>query len=128
MIDHAVYLGDFVEERSVLLARVPEDALVAAQVRALHFLVGEDAALTPLDYWIVQLGVIMGGQFRIITPEMPLNGQMPAAVLRRLPVEAPALLSRGTSLAVRLTPRGQPPPLAGASCIVEWGIQASRRE
>lgn len=126
-IDYSVHLGDFMQERSVLLARVPDDAQVGAQVRALHMLTGEDAALTPLDSWVVQLGILMGGRFRLIAPEMVLSGALPAAVAQRLPLNDPALLARGDSLAMRLTPRGNPPPLAGVSIIVEWGVHASRR-
>ena len=126
-IDYAVHMGDFVAERRVLLARVPDDAQVGAQVRALHFLTGEDADLTPLDYWVVQVGVLMGGSFRLIAPEIPLNGRLVSAVARRLPLEDPALLDRSMSLAAAVVPRGNPPPLVGVSLIVAWGVHASRR-
>ena len=127
MITHAAYLGDFVAERAVLLARVPEEALEAAQVRAVHLLVGEDAPLDRNNSWLLQLGLQEAGKFKVISREVPLDGALRASVVRRIALEDPALLSRGDSLAIRLSPRGLPPPLSGVSIIVEWGVHASRR-
>jgi hypothetical protein len=127
MIDPASYLGDFVSQRVVLIARVPEDAPEGAQVRAIHILVGEEVKLNANDYWLLQLGRISGGSFMVIAREVAFTGTLSPSVVRRVSVEDPALISRGESLAIRMSPRGLPPPLPGVSLVVEWGVHSSRR-
>ena len=123
----AAFLGTFASEQIRLLAFVPTDATTAAQVRALHLLAGEALASDIHDYWIVQIGIIDGGKFTVITREIALTGGLPANVHRRFAIEDPVLLARGDVLALRVTPRGTPAPLAGLSAIPEWGILSTRR-
>lgn len=127
MISPGIYLGDFVQERSVLLARVTEDDSEGARVRALHFLVGEDAPLSNTNYWVMQLGRIDTGAFRQLAKEVPLTASFAANQVRRFSLLDPGLVSRGDLLTLRMSPRGLPPPLAGASVVIEWGVHASRR-
>ena len=122
----AIFLGDFVAERSCLLALVPVDALDGGAIRAVHLLVGEDADLTSSDSWLLQIGKIETGTFRNIAPETPLNGLLVANVVRTVPFLDPVLVPRGDLVAARLSPRGNPPPIVGLSLALEWGSHASR--
>lgn len=123
----ATYLGDTVTEKTVLLGRVPEDAPEGQRVRALHFTVGETCEASGENFWLLRLGRIFNGKFDSLTREIAIDGSLPAGTVRRYSLLDPALVSRGEILSLRLSPRGAPPPLAGASVVVEWGVHASRR-
>jgi hypothetical protein len=118
------FLGDLHAERTVLLSYVPADADVGVRVRSLWLLAGEDCATTPEDHWLLELGKV-SGTFRGLAPAHVLQGLLVAGRMRQLPLGAPVLLGRGVHLAVRLRPRGQPPPLVGACLAVDYGTQAT---
>lgn len=122
-----IALGDFVAERTSLVAIVPQDAQEGAQIRAIHVLAGETISTDERNYWVLQLGVLATGKFRLIAAETPFQGGFTANVATTIPYLDPALVSRGTLVAIRMTPRGDPPPLVGLSVVVEWGILGSRR-
>lgn len=127
MIFPANLLGDFAAERTVLLGFVPEYANEAEQARGAHLLVGEDVSLTVTDGWLMQFGRISGGRFQSLGAGITLSGALNSNVARRLEFAEPVLLEKGDLFAVRMTPQGQPEPLAGASVAVEWGVHATRR-
>lgn len=127
MISNATYLGDFAAERSVLLAFLPPEAPEGAILRAIHLVVGEELRVSRQDYWLLALGTHQGGRFIRMAKEIALDGLVPEGVVRRYEIADPLLLSRGTALLARISPRGLPPPLIGASVVPEWGVQASRR-
>jgi len=126
--ESAVFLGDFVEERTVLLRRIPEDAVDGARMRGLFAVVGEDATFGPSNHWLVQIGRFDDGKaFRSVTREFALDKTLVAGRLYRLDLPDPAIVSRGDILALRISPRGAPTPLVGLSVVPEWGPHASRR-
>lgn len=122
----ANFLGDYTDERSVLLAYIQEQAAKGGQVAGVHVLVGEDLVVNNLDYWVMQLGRIVSGKFKLIGREIPIDGALSRNVVRRHELKDPLLLSRGDLLALRMSPRGQPAPIVGLSVALEWGIHATR--
>ena len=120
------FLGDFTAERAVLLGCVPLDALAGLQMRAIHLLAGEALAPDPQNFWVLQVGRVSTGTFEMLAPETSFAGGFAANVARTATVAfaQPVVYSRGDLVAVRLSPRGSPPPLVGLSAVPEWGVQA----
>lgn len=123
----AVFLGTTVSERVVLLARIPEDAPEGQLIRALHLLTSEDYFGKTTDYIAMRIGRINNGRFDGLGREIPLDGTLTANVVRRYELSDPVIVARSQILCLKLSMRGEPPPLAEASIVVEWGIHASRR-
>ena len=123
----AVLLGDFVTDRIVLVAVVPVEAPTAEQVKALHFLAGEAHSPDRNNYWNLQAGVLVAGAFQVLGREVAFTDGFTVGRLKTVTYEPPLPLSRGDKLAVRLSPRGAPPPLIGLSVAPEWGVLSTRR-
>lgn len=123
----AHFLGDFVREAIRPIALVPIDAQEGVQLRALHFMVSEDIRPDPGNYWLLQNGKTVWGRYTGLGKEFSLSGGLTANIMYRLEYVDPVLLQRGDTLAVRLTPRGQPAPITGLSVAPEWGRLAARR-
>jgi len=126
MMQHAVHLGDFSAERTVLIAAMPQESETGAQARGMFMLVGEDVSLTKLDHWAFQVGKVVGGKFQLVGREVAFDGPLSPLDVRRLEFSDPVLISRGEALAIRMSPRGLPSPLVGVSVIPDWGVLSTR--
>lgn len=121
MIQTAVCIGDLAYERTTLLALIPQDAVSGGFVRGMHFLVGEDLDQDPSNYWLAQIGFLdASGAFQTVR-EVALTQRLPANVARLEGFLDPLAVPRGSRLALRMSPRGDAPPIVGLSVIPEWG-------
>jgi len=118
-----IYLGDFTRERTVLLAHVPQDAVSGTHLRRIHFLVGETLEADLYDYWLLSIGLIEGsGSFRLLAPEQDLSRGLPVGIVRQTTLQDALPVPVNSLVALRVSPRGAPPPITGLSVVVEWGI------
>lgn len=121
-----IFLGDFSDQATRLIAKVPQDALYGPQIRAAHILASE--TLPPgSDHWGLQLGRQVTGLFQAATKTFSLSGGIVKDVTVTIPYTDPVLFSRGDLIAVRLIPYGAPAPLVGLSFVPEWGTLSSNR-
>lgn len=121
-----IYLGDFTQDRTVLLAVLPEDAPTGGQIQALHILSGSTLEYDYQNAWWLQLGVLSEGSF-VVLWETSLRDGLSANVARKLSPETPIQTERGDRLALKLYVDGAPAPITGLSLVIEWGILGTKR-
>ena len=121
----ATYLGDFSEERTVLLAQIPSEADEGQLLRAL-WLLADPMPSDPTRYWILRIGRFGEGAF-IVDAAHALSQGVAATPIRVDFGGREIRVQCGYLIAIRLTPSGPDvPPLSGVSVIPEFSPTSAR--
>jgi len=104
-----------------LLAICPTDAATGAQLRTLNLVSSEDVDPDNDNYFLLQVGKISGGEFKLLGEQYPLSDGFKSGVARQKTPNSPYLVSRGDLVAIRLVPTGAPATIAALSIVPEWG-------
>lgn len=125
MMSPAIPMGTFTSSRTVPIAFIPTDEKDGLQLRALSILIGEDQSNDPYNFWTVQVGRLVGTQFKALSAASSLSGGVVANRLTDLQLASPVPVSRGDIVAVRFTMTGLAPPLSSVSLVPWWDILSS---
>lgn len=117
----AIVCSSVATTSTYLIAVCPTDAPTGAQLRSLNLVSSEDIAPDDNNYFLLQVGKLSGGDFKLLGEQYPLSDGFTSGVVRRKTPASPYLVSRGDLVAVRLVPTGSPATIAALSIAAEWG-------
>lgn len=119
-----VYCGDFTEERTVLLASVPEESVMGTTLRTLWVLADQQDP-APEAHWVLTIGTYGEGPFKAIRA-IPFSGGF-SGTPQRVDLTPEIPVGRGQLMALKATPTANnATPLTGLSVIPEYAMTGAR--
>lgn len=131
MLAGALYVGTLVGPRQVYLGYVPVETH-GILVRAIHLCVGKNTTVSPINYYILQVGIVEGsrlgtapsGKFHSLADIPFIKGITTDGL--RWEFTAPLSVPRGSVMALKALLRGQPVPVKDLAVALEYGLSGQR--